>query len=143
MNEINEPTNLKPPILKSQSNKPPQNVEVPGGQQVLVLPTGQLSYTQAHSADTHNGTLSPFAYNAPSDPSSGSLGTFAFNGDGFLACPDPATGAAPWMVFAAAAPGGVKDGDVPGGSVADCLGFDAVAPVDTENGGGPAAWQYV
>lgn len=128
---------------ESISNNTPQNVEVPGGQQVLVLPTGQLSYTQAHSGNTYNGTLSPFAYNAPSDPSSGSLGTFTFNGDGFLACPDPATGAAPWLVFAAAVEGGVKDADVPGGSVADCIGFSAIAPVDTQNGGSPAAWQYI
>ena len=53
-----------------------------GGQAVYVLPTGALAFTQAHSADTHNGTLSGFVYTPPASHSSNGLGTFIFTGLG-------------------------------------------------------------
>lgn len=54
------------------------DVSVPGGQQVYVAKTGELSYTQPHSADTHDGTSTGFNIN--------DSGNLQFEASGFLAC---------------------------------------------------------
>lgn len=51
---------------------------VPGGQQVYVAKTGELSFTQPHSADTHDGTSTGFNINGS--------GAIQFEASGFLAC---------------------------------------------------------
>ncbi|KAF1350164.1 hypothetical protein BDV97DRAFT_282314, partial [Delphinella strobiligena] len=54
------------------------DVSVPGGQQVYVAKTGELSYTTPHSADTHDGTQTGFSINGS--------GNLQFEASGFLAC---------------------------------------------------------
>ncbi len=104
---------------------------------VYVASNGRLGFTQAHSSIVPVGAaLSPFTLTPGS-----SFGSFGFSGlgaTGFLACPTK-NGTAPWQIFANVK--GLKDKDVPGGCVKDCLGFDALAPNYTASG--PAAWQYV
>ena len=110
---------------------------MPGGQRVYVTGTGRLGFTQAHSSIIPSGAyLFPFTL----EPGA-SFGIYGFSGlgaTGFLACPVK-NGTAPWQIFANVK--GLKDGDVPGKCLRDCLGFDALAPKYT--GSGPAAWQYV
>ena len=65
-----------------------QYVEVPGGQQVYVLPSGALSFAPAHAEGTpitNNGTTTGFTYVNGTDP--GELGILSFEGAGWLACP--------------------------------------------------------
>ncbi|KAB8273009.1 hypothetical protein BDV30DRAFT_211330 [Aspergillus minisclerotigenes] len=107
------------------------NVNVPGGQQVYVDPQGALSFTQAHSAYIPEGSaVGPFTYK-PGEQ----WGYYSFNGwgaSGFMACP---TEDNRWQVFAA-----VQNATVPKGNVADCLGFNALAPKAAKEA---AAWQYI
>ncbi|KAJ5721422.1 uncharacterized protein N7483_009356 [Penicillium malachiteum] len=107
------------------------DVEVPGGQQVYVDPTGALSFTQAHSASIPAGSaVGGLSYEAGSP-----WNHYTFNGwgaTGFMACP---TSDNRWQVFAA-----MQNATVPSGDVADCLGFSALALTYT---GGVPAWQYI
>ncbi|KAJ5104176.1 hypothetical protein N7532_004705 [Penicillium argentinense] len=107
-------------VLASGGNS--LDVEVPGGQQVYVAPSGALSFTQAHSA------------NIPPAPQSAPWSHYTFNGwgaSGFMACP---TEDNRWQVFVA-----MQNATVPQGNVSDCLGFSAMAlPYKGE----VPAWQY-
>lgn len=110
-----------------------QDVSVPGGQQIYVQRTGALGFTQAHSAETPSeSTFQGFTLTPGSPFASLGLST------GFLACPADASGAGPYQIFAAVK--GLKDEDTPGGSVRDCIAFDALAVEYTGEGSG--AWQY-
>ncbi|OOF95863.1 hypothetical protein ASPCADRAFT_207198 [Aspergillus carbonarius ITEM 5010] len=103
------------------------DVEVPGGQQVYVNPSGALSFTVPHSAYIPTGSSTgPFTY-SPSKP----FGTWSY-GKGFMACP---TKDSKWQVFAAS-----QNATVPSGNVSDCLGFDALA---VAGNGSVAAWEYI
>ncbi|KAJ5648721.1 hypothetical protein N7490_005093 [Penicillium lividum] len=107
------------------------SVEVPGGQQVYVDPTGALSFTQAHSASIPAGSAVGDMVYESGDPWS----HYSFNGwgaQGLMACP---TTDNRWQVFAA-----IQNATVPSGSVDDCLGFDAFALTYT---GDIPAWQYI
>ncbi|PYH99915.1 hypothetical protein BO71DRAFT_393886 [Aspergillus ellipticus CBS 707.79] len=107
------------------------SVEVPGGQEVYVNPSGALSFTVPHSAYIPAGSsVGPFAYK-PGNP----LGSWTFSGwgaSGFMACP---TDDNKWQVFAA-----VNNATVPSGNVNDCLGFDAMA---VKSNSTAAAWEYI
>ncbi|CAK37103.1 hypothetical protein CBS63078_8164 [Aspergillus niger] len=107
------------------------DVEVPGGQQVYVAPSGALTFTVPHSAYIPAGSSTgPFKY-TPGKP----FGSWTFTGagaTGFMACPDQGN---KWQVFAA-----TKNATVPSGNVADCLGFDALA---VATNGSVAAWEYI
>ncbi|OKO98732.1 hypothetical protein PENSUB_8983 [Penicillium subrubescens] len=107
------------------------DVEVPGGQQVYVDPTGALSFTQAHSASIPAGSsVGNLAYQ-PGTP----WNHYTFNGwgaTGLMACP---TADNRWQVFAA-----LSNATVPSGNVADCLGFSAIA---LPYKGDVPAWQYI
>lgn len=114
-----------------------QDVRVPGGQQIYVEPTGALGFTQAHSDDYPSGSIfEGFALYLGS--SFGSLGCSGLGATGFLACPADASGTGQYKVFADVK--GLKDKDTPGGSVRDCIGFDALAVEYTVEGS--AVWQY-
>jgi len=105
-------------------------VEVPGGQQIYVDPSGALSFTQAHSASIPPGSAIGGLVYEPGNPWS----HYTFNGwgaSGFMACPTDNR----WQVFAA-----MQNATVPSGNVGDCLGFSAMAL--TYKGPVPA-WQYV
>ncbi|KAJ5584720.1 uncharacterized protein N7459_004520 [Penicillium hispanicum] len=106
------------------------DVEVPGGQQVYVDPSGALSFTQAHSALIPPGSaVGGLAYELGQP-----WNHYTFHGwgtDGFMACP---TSDHRWQVFAA-----ISNATVPSGNVSDCLGFSAIAL--TYQGSAPA-WQY-
>jgi hypothetical protein len=101
---------------------------VPGGQLVYVMTTGELGFSQAHSAsipegaDTSSFTFDP---NAFSSANMGRLSTTAFGANGFIACNDAQQ---QWQVFA----------DVPGKDATNCLGFDA-ATIEANFTG---AWEY-
>lgn len=108
---------------------------VPGGQQVYVQATGELGFTQAHSALVPAGAYR-VGFSATA-PGANGLGDFGFSiagkAAGWLACP-ATKGAFPYQIFADVP--GLK---VPSGNVDDCYGFDAL----TSNfAGGAAAWQY-
>ncbi|KAI7975936.1 hypothetical protein EIK77_007262 [Talaromyces pinophilus] len=111
-----------------------KDVEVPGGQQVYVDPSGALAFTQAHSANIPAGAaLGPFTFTPGTQ--FGAYSTSAFGATGFMACPDDAANPSKWQGFAA-----FSTATVPTGNVGDCLGFDAAAPAFT---GDIPAWQYI
>lgn len=111
-----------------------KDVEVPGGQQVYVDPSGALAFTQAHSANIPEGSsIGPFTFTPGTQ--FGTYSTSAFGATGFMACPDDAANPTKWQVFAA-----IQNASVPTGNVGDCLGFDAAAPAFT---GDVPAWQYI
>ncbi|PYI03829.1 hypothetical protein BO78DRAFT_421273 [Aspergillus sclerotiicarbonarius CBS 121057] len=104
-------------------------VEVPGGQEVYVNPSGALSFTVPHSAYIPTGSSTgPFTYTPGKE---GALGSWTF-GKGFMACPDKDN---KWQVFASS-----QNATVPSGNVSDCLGFDAMA---VKGNGSVAAWEYI
>ena len=104
------------------------DVEVPGGQQIYVDPTGAVSFTQAHSAAMPQGSIvGEFAYETEGDAAH-----WTFKGDGLLACP---TTDNRYQVFAP-----IENLKVPSGNKDDCLGFSARA--FTYSGSTPA-WQYI
>lgn len=112
-----------------------QDVEVPGGQLIYVLPTGELGFTQGHSAYIPAGAATgPFEYihDQPYD----SWYFTGFNSDGFLACPTSDNNGTQWQVFA-----DIPNFQAPNGNTDDCLGFQTIAT--TYNGDGPAAWEYI
>jgi hypothetical protein len=108
---------------------------VPGGQQVYVDRSGALRFTSPHSAYMPPGSSTgPFTY-TPGNP----IGHYVYTGQGasgFMACPKQVGDGKQWQVFAA-----LKNATVPGGRVADCLGFDAMAVQSGRNGS--AAWEYI
>ncbi|KAL5336287.1 hypothetical protein BJX70DRAFT_400788 [Aspergillus crustosus] len=116
------------------------SVSVPGGQQIYVSPDGALKFTQAHSANIPLGSSrGPFAYVPPENPSGNGFGHYEYTGwgaKGFMACPVEKTEEIPskWQVFAA-----LQNATVPGGDVAECYGFSAVALATNETGD---VWQY-
>lgn len=117
-----------------------QDDTVPGGQRVYVTPTGELGFTQAHSASIPPGSVQD-GFTLSSTPVNGQLASLGFSelgATGFLACPAGPDGTAPFQVFADVS--ALKDADVPGGRVSACIGFDALAVEYT--GSGSAAWQY-
>lgn len=117
-----------------------QDVTVPGGQRVYVTPTGELGFTQAHSASIPPGSALD-GFTLSSTPVNGrfaSLGFSKLGATGFLACPAGPSCTGPYQVFADVS--ALKDSDVPGGKLSDCIGFDALAVEYT--GSGSAAWQY-
>lgn len=125
-------TSINPYRVNRTTNQPkPQNVMVPGGQQVYVNPEGALSFTQAHSAYIPPGSaVGPFKYEPGEN-----FGHYTFNGwgaSGFMACPAEDD---KWQVFAA-----LQNATVPSGDVADCLGFSAMAVTGNQTA---AAWQYI
>jgi hypothetical protein len=115
-----------------------QDVNVPAGEDVFVARNGALGFSRAHGDWYPDGAIGvPFktTFNSICNV----LGQFSFSGDGstdWLACPVAEEG--PWQVFAAIE--GLDDGNVPGGCVDECIGFEAltVEYVRTE----PAAFQY-
>lgn len=119
-----------------------QDADVPGGQVVYVLPTGELAFTEPHAEGTpgeNNGTTAGFVY---TNSTSGVLGEFGFTGlgaEGFVACP-ARNGSAPWQIFVEVP--GLSDRDVPGGKVSACLGFDALGVKYQGVDGEAAAWEY-
>lgn len=117
-----------------------QDVSVPGGQRVYVTPTGELGFTQAHSASIPPGSAQD-GFTLSSTPVNSQLASLGFSklgATGFLACPAGPNNTAPFKVFADVS--ALKDADVPGGSVSACIGFDAL--VGEYTGSGSAAWQY-
>ena len=117
-----------------------QDVSVPGGQLVYVTPTGELGFTQAHSASIPPGSALD-GFTLSSTPVNSQLASLSFSNlgaTGFLACPAGPNNTAPFKVFADVS--ALKDADVPGGSVSACIGFDALVGEYTESGS--AAWQY-
>lgn len=132
------------PQLNRTNN--PQDVVVPGGQEVYVDPTGALSFTAPHSASIPPGSSEgPFKYTPGKN---GGLGTWSY-GSGFMACPTANVTAVPysrrriapaapkWQVFSAQ-----KNATVPTGNVGDCLGFEAMAvPINTTTT--QPAWEYI
>lgn len=103
------------------------DVEVPGGQQVYVTPSGGFGYTVPHSASMPTGAVTTgFAYTpAATGNAVGSL-TFGSGGQGFMAC---STGNG--TIYKVVA----SNGTAPDG----CLGI-AVATVAYDSGYG--AWEY-
>ncbi|KAL8784422.1 MAG: hypothetical protein Q9195_009050 [Heterodermia aff. obscurata] len=119
------------------------DTEVPGGQSVYVNPKGALSFTVAHSAATPAGSTYE-SFKATVKNSASTLGDLKYNGtDSFVAC--PTTGKkgqrkGPYQVFVDVN-NSLKDKDVPGGCVDECIGFLA-ATVKLDSKDSPAAWQY-
>ncbi|RDW64913.1 hypothetical protein BP6252_10564 [Coleophoma cylindrospora] len=104
------------------------SVEVPGGQQVYVDPSGALSFTVPHSAFMPAGSQTgPFVYTAAA--SNQTVGTLTFgNGtQGFFACPDDAVSA--WQVYVFTAGSN---------STSSCIGIG----LSTVNEPAIAAWEY-
>ncbi|KAJ5493446.1 secreted protein [Penicillium diatomitis] len=103
------------------------DVEVPGGQQIYVDPTGAVSFTQAHSASMPAGSVQGgFTFETQAD-----VTYWLFKGDGLLACP---TSDNRYQVFAP-----VDNLKVPSGNKDDCLGFSARGIPYTD---AAPAWQY-
>ncbi|TGO10804.1 hypothetical protein BTUL_0125g00180 [Botrytis tulipae] len=101
------------------------NTEVPGGQQVYIATDHSVSFTQAHSGNTHGGVVSGWTYTAGEN---GSLGSLSFPDYGFIACRE-SDGL--YGVF-------LTHG---GSGTGNCTGI-AVATVPY-TGESPSAWQYV
>lgn len=101
-------------------------VVVPGGQQVYVAPTGELSYTQAHSAAVPEGSyVDKFKRDYPTGGYQ--FGHLTFEVGGLIAC--PAGAEMGYQVF----------GAVPGKTFGpECLGFQALTIASKD----PGAWQY-
>lgn len=101
------------------------DVEVPGGQQVYVTPSGTFGYTEAHSAALPaDALLTGWQYTPAA--SVNSVGTLKFaNGTGFVACP---TNGTVYQVLASTG----NDSD-------SCLGIDLATVAYS---GGYAAWEF-
>ncbi|KAF2088676.1 hypothetical protein K490DRAFT_73039 [Saccharata proteae CBS 121410] len=98
------------------------DVEVPGGQQVYIAPSGALTFTAPHSASMPEGSIS----NGFTLSEGTSFGYLSWT-NGFVACPS-ANGSAPYQVF----------GAIPSLNTSSCLGFDFLA----SNATGVGAWEY-
>ncbi|KAK6354472.1 hypothetical protein TWF730_008872 [Orbilia blumenaviensis] len=121
-------------MLFSSSGTVGMNVIVPGGQQLYIGPTGELAYTQAHSAAIPSGsTKNGFKLTETNRQ------IYLSNGNNdFLACPltKKTAKTGPWKVFVNVN-GKLKDKDVPSGCKTDCLGFSAIGSAVKD-----AVWQY-
>ncbi|KAK5049546.1 hypothetical protein LTR84_004475 [Exophiala bonariae] len=107
---------------------------VPGGQQAYALQTGELRFTGAHANLVPQGAVSsPFVYEFQDGAQFGSVTSYAFGANGFMACPTP--GSSAYQVFL-----NVANAQVPLGDTSACvlLGFLAVPYTQ----GDAAAWQY-
>lgn len=102
------------------------NVDVAGGQQLYVAPSGALEYTAPHSADMVEGSFVGGWGAYTSDSGVDMITTSAGSATGFLACPTKDL-TSPYQVFAAI--DGIDNSAVPSGNVGDCLGFDIAASV--------------
>lgn len=117
------------------------DVEVPGGQLTYMLPTGELKFVQAHSADIPlDAQRCPLALTAR-DSSSCAEGSACpaaevvatgFGSTGLMACPTES--ASVWQVF-----GAMQNASVPLGDVSACIGFEGLA---YDAGSDFGAWQY-
>ncbi|GAD92333.1 IgE-binding protein [Paecilomyces variotii No. 5] len=112
------------------------DVAAPGGQQIYVLPSGELSFTQTHSANIPAGAATgPFEYGHE-----GATAKWSFSGlgskGGFVACPIGEGTSTQWQVYA-----DVPNLQAPNGNANSCLGFDTIA--ETWPGTGAAAWEYI
>lgn len=105
------------------------DVEVPGGQQVYIKPTGELAYTEAHSALMGDGAIST-GFHLSNGSSSSGLGALTWT-NGFVACPSGNGTSYPYQIYAA----------VNGFNKTNCLGFDFLA--STILNATVGAWQYV
>lgn len=106
-----------------------QGTLVPGGQQLVVLPDGQLAYTTAHSLYVPPGSQwCPLRYQGGGQY--GELIPNAFDTNSLMACPAAQDA---WQVFL-----GLDNATVPSGKVSDCIIFDALTVNATDIG----AWQY-
>jgi len=101
------------------------NVIVPGGQQLYISTDYAVSYTTAHSADTHGGKAQGWVYTAAPE---GRVGSLTFPDYGFLACASPE---GPGIYSIAATPGGTGTGNCTSISLG-AVTYD----------GAPTAWQY-
>ncbi|KEF62759.1 uncharacterized protein A1O9_00732 [Exophiala aquamarina CBS 119918] len=107
---------------------------VPGGQQVYALPNGELQFTSAHSNLIPAGAVSqPFVYVPQPDAQYGTVTTYAFGADGFMAC--PTQGSIAYQVFI-----NIPNAVVPLGDVTACVPVSPLAVTYTQ--GTAAAWQY-
>lgn len=108
---------------------------VPGGQQVYVLPTGELQFTAAHSNYIPTGAIvNPFQYVYEPNSQFGTVTTYAFGADGFMACPAN-DGSISYHVFV-----NIPNAIVPKGDVSACVPVTPLAVPYT--GSSVAAWQY-
>ncbi|MCJ1309300.1 hypothetical protein MMC25_002959 [Agyrium rufum] len=110
------------------------DVVVPGGQQIYVnSKTGALQFVEPHIDSPPTGSgVTGFSY-VPG----ASYGDFGYSGlgaNGFVACPTTASGGL-YQVFAQI------EGFVAPASTGPCIGFDALAPADTQ--AGAAAFEYL
>jgi hypothetical protein len=96
---------------------------------------GSLGFTKAHSSLYPAGAIigGDLTYSKTGGAQFGSLGTRAFGARGFIACPTKDQG---YQVFAA-----IANASYPGGSLATCLGFEALAIDDADTSEG--AWEYI
>ncbi|KIV94188.1 hypothetical protein PV10_01977 [Exophiala mesophila] len=107
---------------------------VPGGQQVYVLPSGEILFTGAHANVVPEGAVSsPFVYEYTPGAEYGEVTTYAFGADGFMAC--PTHGSIAYQVYA-----NVPNAWVPLGDPSACVSVAALAI--PYNNGTIAAWQY-
>ncbi|KAK6334592.1 hypothetical protein TWF718_010049 [Orbilia javanica] len=120
--------------IDNNSGTAAMNAIVPGGQRAYIGPTGELSYTQAHSAFIPTGSTS-LGFKVTERNNIVYLENCK---NGFLACPidKKSKTSGPWQVFVDVK-GKLKDKDVPTKCKKDCLGF-------TPAGGAvkDAVWQY-
>lgn len=107
---------------------------VPGGQQAYAMPTGELLFTAAHANLVPDGAVrAPFVYVEQPDAQYGTVTTYAFGADGFMAC--PTHGDIAYQVFI-----NIPNAVVPLGDVTTCVPVSPLAVPYTE--GTAAAWQY-
>ncbi|KAJ9403593.1 hypothetical protein DTO045G8_8680 [Paecilomyces variotii] len=111
------------------------DVAVPGGQLIYAAPSGELGFSQAHSANIPAGAATgPFEYEHD-----GAIAKWSFSGlgaNGFVACPIGEGSSTQWQVYA-----NVPNLQAPNGNPNSCLGFDTIA--ETWTGTGTAAWEYI
>jgi hypothetical protein len=108
---------------------------VPGGQQAYASPTGELLFTGAHANLVPAGAISnPFVYVPEPGAQFGSVTTYAFGANGFMACPS-ADGSIAYQVFI-----NIPNAVVPKGDVSACVPVTPLAVPYTQ--APVAAWQY-
>jgi len=114
------------------------DVVVPGGQQIYIAKTGQLSYTQPHSAFIPSGAITTgFKIGKPAANTLQEVTAV----EGFLACPKNSkndASSSPYQVFVDVK--GFTDKQAPSGKKSDCLGFGAFGHKFTAETAG--AWEY-
>lgn len=107
---------------------------VPGGQQAYALPSGELLFTGAHANLVPEGAVSsPFVYEFQDGAQFGSVTSYAFGANGFMAC--PTHGSIAYQLFL-----NMESALVPLGDVSACVPVSTLAVPYTQ--GTSAAWQY-